>query len=274
MFSFVTNATLNDAVRLDVFIPHVLKVFDSHIDELLIVIDAKTEEGRIKHLHATDIINPKINDAYISRIQALDYRIRFIKCDYSEVKVISPKWFNKKNINRCQAGTPIFAFLFGIEHCKNEKIIRSDCDILFFDKGFIDRLWNDNNHEMIQLPRLNNTWNSFSSRSFYIDRRKMEMKLPLTAYKLNLIRQLHRFLKKRPPYLALEQMLDAAIRKDKFNFEKCSTASGYTMHIAKREEFRNIIIHEVERKFRQGFIPPQQLNYNHDYKEEAWIDFT
>ena len=56
MVSFVTNATLKDAVRLDVFVPHVLAVFDGSIDELIIVIDGLREAGRISRLHQSEAI--------------------------------------------------------------------------------------------------------------------------------------------------------------------------------------------------------------------------
>ena len=143
MVSFVTNATLKDAVRLDVFVPHVLAVFDGSIDELIIVIDGLREAGRISRLHQSEAIADTITPTYLEKLKTTDTRIKIINCDYSQVKSISRKWFNQPEVIRCQDGTPIFAFLFGIEQCKNEKIIRSDCDMFFYENGFLDAIHQD-----------------------------------------------------------------------------------------------------------------------------------
>ncbi len=211
-----------------------------------------------------------IDKDFLAKLRAADARIRIVDCDYSRVKEISRKWFNRNKMIRCQAGTPIYAFLFGLEQCKNNKIIRSDCDILFFNNGFMDQLNTDDHPDIVQLPRLNDEPIEFSTRQFFIQKQNIEKKLPLAPFKLDLIRRLHRYVNNRSSYLALEQMIQLNIEKGKLTFEKYSTRLGYTMHVSKRQEFADKDIAFVEQLFRSGKIPVLQLAYNHDYQKELW----
>jgi hypothetical protein len=270
MLSFVTNATLQDRRRLDIFIPHVLDVFGPYIDELIIVMDRKPEEGRIKKLHATIQPGMEIDDDYISSLKLMDDRVKIVDCDYSRVKEVGRKWFNHSYVNRCQGGTPIFAFIYGIEVCKNDYIVRSDCDILFLDQGFIKELLADKKYDIVQLPRLNNSPISFSSRVFFINRSAVELKLPLKLYRLDILRQVHRQLLGRTTFLAFEQIVELNIFNKKLSVNYQTTNVGRTMHIPKREDFGNGSIRKVVEKFISGNIPEKQLQHNHDYQKELW----
>jgi hypothetical protein len=270
MLSFVTNATLNDAIRLEIFIPHILNVFGTFVDEIIVILDTRAEEGRIKSLHSSNAFVTIADEQFLLRLKSLDKRIKIFNCDYTRVDEISIKWFGRPSINRCQAGTPIFAFLFGIENCNSDCIIRSDCDIFFYNNGFLEQLLRNKSADLIQLPMLNDDLIPFSSRSFYIDRTRVEARLPLKAYRLDLLRRLHRFMKNRSSYMALEQIFQLNIDNDKIHVERQTTRWGYSMHISKREYFTEPYIHDVERSFRLGQVPEAQLRYKHDFHRELW----
>src|SRR5688500_13631006 len=89
-FSFVTNATDKDGVRLKSFIPHVLHQFGNQIDELLVVVDSLSEVGRIKQLHGSDF---NIIPLELLKSTILDPKVKFINLDYSKLDEISYKWF-------------------------------------------------------------------------------------------------------------------------------------------------------------------------------------
>ncbi len=268
-FSFVTNATLDDGVRLEKFVPQVLSVFGDYIDELLIVVDSKPEEGRIKKLHGRNSYQKATIDDF--RRDFNSSKVKIVKVDYTVLDNVSEKWFGEKGVNRCQNGTPIFAFLYGIEQCKNDMIIRSDCDILFYDKGFLDELRRfENDYDIIQLPFLNNDIIPFSTRAFFINRQRMNAIVPLRAHKLDIVRRLHRFIFRRESYLALEQILDKEIEHFKIKFHALNTEKGYTMHIPRRDEFPALA--PIIKRFSKGDIPKDQLLVKHDYHLKCWMN--
>lgn len=265
--SFVTNATLHDGKRLKIFLPAVIRVFDSVLEELIVVVDRKPESGRIKKLQAGA---PELFfDPDDILLELKDPRVRFENLDYSNVATVSSKWFSKRNVVRCQAGTPIFAFLYGIEICKLPYIVRSDCDILFSDSGFIEKAkYLLPSYDLLQMPFLNNHLVSFSSRCFYVNMSNMERKLPLKISKLDPIRQLHRMLKLLPTYMALEQTLERNIQMGIISCYRFTTGDGYSMHVPYRKDFDDL--EHIADRFIKGQIPSEQFNLQHDFNRVYW----
>ena len=270
-FSFVTNSTLNDKSRLDVFIPGVLSVFGNHISELLVIIDSKTEEGRIKALHQSDLTNT-LDVESINALRKLDSRIKFIDLDYGQVEYISQKYFKLKNVVRCQSGTPIFAFLYAIEQATSPYVFRSDCDILFYNKGFIEKIFDKKDkYDLIQPPYLNDSVVDFSTRSFFINKKSIANKSPLKMLFLDVLRRIHRTSLGRTSFLALEQILQKNIQDKKITCLNLSVATGFTMHVPRRSDFLEDRFFEIYKRFINGDIPFQQLLLQHDYKKEYWL---
>jgi len=265
--SFVTNATLQDGKRLKIFLPAVISVFDSVLEELIVIVDRKPESGRIKKLHVGT--QNLFFDPEDILLELKDPRIRFENLDYSKVTAISSKWFSKRNVIRCQAGTPIFAFLYGIEICKLPYIVRSDCDILFSDSGFIEKAKHLlPSFDLLQMPFLNNDLVAFSSRCFYVNMKNLERKLPLKISRLDPIRQLHRMLKLLPTYMALEQTLERNIQMGIISCYRFTTEDGYSMHIPYRKDFDNL--ESIADRFIKGQIPSEQLSLQHDFSRAYW----
>lgn len=271
MISFTTNATLADFIRLKYFLPNVLRVFGERLSELVVIIDAKPEEGRISVLQQSNKKHTPLSGQLIAELSGLDKRIRFAELDYSQVKDISRKWFAQDSIIRCQAGTPIFAFLYGLEISQSPRVFRSDCDMLFNDKGFIDKINEaEESIDLIQPPFLRDMPGEFSSRAFFVNRQAIERKLPLQPAKLGFLRQLHRRYHQRPVFMALEQIFEHNIQRNNLNCVKQTTALGHTMHLPKREDFHDANIEEIISRFNSGIIPAAQLAKAHDFAVSCW----
>lgn len=272
--SFVCNATSKDKSRLRHFLPAVLAVFDNYIDELIIVFETLPETGRIKKLHGdqTEIME----DADFYHFNNLDSRIKFIATDYTQLDVVSRKYFGIPGINRCQGGTPIFAFLYGLEQAKNDHIIRADCDMIFYDNGFItDAINRLPNYHFIIPPyifRAKETDEFFTTRCFFMNRRTIHEVLPFIPRRLDLLRSLHRKILRRSSFLALEQMIEFNIEKyQKIKIFHQDVHLGNTMHVCTREEFSIPEIESIISSFIEGKIPKGQYLEGVNFEKSFWI---
>jgi len=277
--SIATNVTSRDATRILNVLPNWLKIFGSNIQEILIVYDKQPTEGRIKELHKTSSKIKSI-EFYFDEIMDLDSRIRITNLYYDNTNDILIKWFHKKdNPIRCQAGTPIYAFIYAIDKAKSEFVFKVDCDMVFYDNGFVDKLIDKkfiNNYDFIEVSKtgsINISESNFSTRAFLINKKVFYQKLPIKAHKLDLIRQLHRKITRRSVYLALEQMLQIEIEKLRFKKFTLPPELGYSMHIATLTEMNLSAIGKVIEKFGNGIIPKSQIldseNFCCDYWEEV-----
>ena len=237
------------------------------LEEVVVVIDKQEETGRIKKLHSNAAVIPLDPDALQLKLD--DSRLRFVDLNLKALNAVSEKWFNVPGVLRCQAGTPIFAFLYGIEICTSPFILRTDCDIFFLDQGFVSKalsLLPD--YDLVQPPFLNNDRIPFSTRSFFINRDRISRKLPIKLLRLDLFRQFHRRLHHRPTWMALEQIMDWNIENGKLDLFRCDISLGYTMHVSKRSDFDDI--ETVIESFLEGNLPEKQLLDQHNYIPGHW----
>lgn len=271
MISFVTNATEKDYGRLKLFLPNVLRAFGIYIQELVIVVDKLQEEGRIKQMHAnSDNINSNAEAIY--NLIKIDDRIRIIDLDYQKVEQISQKWFNLDKVIRCQAGTPIFAFLYAIEMAQYPLVIRADCDVIFHNKKIVEKLLQEAQYyDLIQFPFLNDDIIPFSTRAFFINKDRIARILPIDMARLDILRQIHRIFIGRNHYLALEQIIETNIKKNVLKSFTMSSEFGYTMHISKRSDFIDADIDTIIVSFNNGIIPHKQLLTQHDFFKKYWL---
>jgi hypothetical protein len=265
-FSVVTNATINDGIRLKHFIPAIIEQFDPWIREVIVVVDHQPEQGRIKNLHGDQPLAISLQSI---KEAVPDSRVRFVDLDYNQAEAISAKWFGVRDVNRCQAGTPIFAFLFAIEQADYPWIIKCDCDIFFADNGMINYIQQYlSSYDLVQLPMLNADPLPFSTRAFVINRETLIPKLPIYPARLDLVRGLIRQMKGRSTYLALEQILHYNINSGKLKQVRMNNETGYSIHIGRRQDFLHI--EPVLEKFKHRNIPASQLNEVHDFVSAHW----
>ncbi len=259
MINIVTNVTPLDGIRIKYTIPNWIRVFDNKIKSLKIIIDEKPIEGRIK-----TIPNSR-NNYFLNDI--LDFFLNkypFIvteKLNYNEVENISKQFFKKGNPVRCQQGTPVFAFLKGISSIEEGIILRTDCDIIYYDNGWVDKsiqLLNENKYDIIEPSMLGGVDYGFSSRSFLINKKDFMKRMPIKAYKLDLLRIIDRKLKKRSVYLALEQMIQKEIKRNSLSRKKIDYSFGHYIHFISSAHFEDDKINEVISRIENNSIPDIQ----------------
>jgi len=274
MLSIVTNVSLYDSSRIKTVLPHWLRVFDKVLYEVVVIFDEILPTGRIAELHKRpdkkkDVLNSL---EYLSK---MDSRIKPISLDYSKLKDISKKWFQSGNPIRSQGGTPIFPFVFAIELAEKNFILKIDCDVVFYNNGFLDKaliLLKENNFDLIEPPRLFYSERpTISTRAFFINYNILSEKLPLKAYKTDFIKQIYRLLKRRPAYLAFEEILQKEILKGKIKYLLLNEPLGFSMHIPRKDQFEKENIGEIVLLFESGKIPDKQKKSSWDYCEEHWL---
>lgn len=275
--SIATNVTSKDTSRILNVLPNWLKVFGNNIEEINIVYDKKPTEGRINDLHKTSNKFKSI-ELYFNEIISLDDRIKIIDLDYNNSSKILDKWFrgNEKPI-RCQAGTPIYAFIYAIDKAKSNLVLKVDCDMVFFDNGFVAKTINEelaNEYDLIEISKTGSIIDKapdFSTRAFFVNKRALYRKLPITAHKLNLLRQVHRKILKRSSYLAFEQMIQKEIENNILQRMVLSQELGYCMHICTEEEMHLAEIKFIIEMFGKGLIPEKQKMNSDNFKLKYWI---
>jgi hypothetical protein len=278
-FSLVTNVSLADGLRIRRTLPHWLRVFDG-FEELLLVFDTAQPSGRIKKLHNKNFKTEEFS-AIFQQLTSLDPRIRILdlplvnSLDYSNV---IKQWFKIGKPVRCQAGTPIFAFIYAIHKANYNIVFRSDCDMLFSENGWLEEamaLLTYSKVHIVEPPRLGLVGQSMNS---HISTRAFLMKkdvlydevLPIYPHKLNFPRRIHRAIFGRPPWLALEQMLSLEKMNGRLNHVILNYRnSGFSMHVAKHEQmalhYIDSVIEMVERGEVEG---SQQADWN--FVEDYW----
>lgn len=276
--SISTNVTFQDAPRILKVLPNWIKVFGNNIYEILIVYDRKPIEGRIKELHK-NLNNDKSVEFYFAEIMDLDKRIRTIDLDYSNSSEILNRWFygNEKPI-RCQAGTPIYAFIYAIEKAQSDFILKVDCDMVFFNNGFVEKIIGDfsiNKFDVGEVSKTgsNNPNKGFSTRSFFVNRKSFYEKLPITAYKLDILRRIHRKFNKRASYLSLEEIITIEIEKNRFSRVVLPVELGYSMHISTIEEMDLIEMSRIIEMFGNGLIPQKQISGSENFSIDFWKNY-
>lgn len=208
MFSLVTNACAFDAARLRLVIPSWQRTFGPRFDELVIVLDTVPPSGRIADLHddvsAEDLAD--VRDVLNDLAQA-DPRIRIETLPGAEeLTSTAARWFTKGRPMRCQSGTPILAFARAFDSARRNRIVlRADCDMLFFDAGWLEEavdLVSTGEVDLVEPwgiaePENEATW--VSTRAILLNTvRFAERCLPIRPHRLDLLRRINRRLQGRP----------------------------------------------------------------------------
>src|ERR1700722_8716727 len=136
MFSIATNVCLADWAVVRYTVPSWLKVFGSSLAEVVVVVDEQAPTGRIAKL------NPELWDEHklwheLSLLKEHDSRVRILRLSECPSEAVSRKWFGKSRPVRCQAGTPILAFICALEVTQQDWVMRSDSDMLFHEAGWL-----------------------------------------------------------------------------------------------------------------------------------------
>ena len=269
----VTNVSLNDGIRIFYSLPNWVRVFNSKINEITIVVDEKAVEGRIGKLHKKSYPEFELNKVLEELVQKYPF-VKVQKLDYRRLKEISSKFFRTATPIRCQGGTPIFAFLAAIIFAKDGIILKTDCDMLYYDNGWVKKaidMLNNNYYDIIEPPKLGRSDIDFSTRAFLIDKKRFLQKMPMKAHTLGFLKIIDRKLKKRSIYLAWEQMIQKEIEAQRFTSICLKKELGYSMHTVSNNDINPSSYDNVVSKVEKNMIPPEQKN-SWDYNREFWIE--
>lgn len=281
--TIATNVSNADLPRIKHILPHWLKVFDVYLDELLIVFDKNNLSGRIKDLHKQAYTSAEIYEA-LDVLKQIDPRVKVIDLDRSEIKPISNVWFKKGAPFRCQNGSPIYPFIYAIHKAKNDFILKCDCDIVFYEAGFVKEAYNQLNAvDIVSPPRNPLPGHVVSSRGFFINRKSLyENKLPIPLGKLSFIQIAARIArrqnifdsKKSSLFFSLENAINTAIDKRLLTHTQLSKQFGNSMHVISNAEAKDEFIVGVIDSFVNGIWPAKQETFSMDYSKPLWTETT
>jgi hypothetical protein len=282
--SLVTNAAAGDLGRLQLVLPHWLSVFGHCLHELVIVFDEAPPTGRIAQLHAEDAATfdaqREAVRSFLSRMVDADSRIRVMPVPTGAKRAeLIGRWFGnpRLTIDRCQAGTPILAFVAAIDAARGPIVLRADCDVLFHEAGWLAAaadLLTRGQVSLVEPARCGGitlSGGTVSSRALMLAQPAWrKIVLPLTPWRLDLLRRAHRWWHGRPQWLAFEQMLEQEGRSGRLSYAMLDDDLGCSLHVATRAEAALPMMPMVRAAMERGEIPPAQRRHGHDFLPEAW----
>lgn len=283
-FSLVTNVCANDINRIRLIFPHWLRVFGSRVADLTIVLDRALPTGRIASHQGTGSESRHtekllaVEKLLLSQME-MEPRMRIIEMPQGEARAINTrKWFGPTgvNIDRCQAGTPIAAFIAAWQAGQQRFVLRADCDLLFYEAGWLDAaidLLVTGAADMVEPPRHQLDGGDFkvTTRATLIDAPAFTQRvLPLRPHTLDHLRLLQRHLQGRPPWMALEQMLQKEREAGRLRYKVLPPELGQWLHVARNDEAGLPMMPEVAEAVRQGRIPQAQRQAGWDFDVSAW----
>lgn len=277
-FSLCTNTTANDLPRLRVVIPHWIKVFGNLLNELLVVVDTQPTSGRLRVTEGA-YGNLAAVRSFLDEVCKNDQRIRVIDLPTGpELEDILGRWFGVSQPIRCQAGTPIAAFVCALDAAHGPIVLKADCDMLFYDAGWITeahKILKSRAVDLVEPCRcglLGDPKPKATTRAMIVDMHRWKSEiLPLKVARLDFVRRLDRWFKGLPFYLPLEQMIEKEIDRGRIKIKHLPDSLGCWLHVASREEFLLPIIHKVVAAVERGDIPEKQRQrIQLDRNGETW----
>jgi hypothetical protein len=277
-FSMTTNASSLDADRLRLVIPHWLRVFGESLAELKVVVDPTPPTGRIAALHGFTGSLDEVGDV-LSEFARLDCRIEILDLPSGDrLNTILKEWFGEDRPIRCQAGTPIAAFVAAFEAASLPLVLRADCDMLFHEAGWLHvaaSLLEAGHADLVEPARCGSAAPIepvVSTRALMMHSLRWRGSvLPIRAARVDRLRQLHRLLNGRPSWLALEQMLAKEHERGKIRISRLTESLGCSLHVAIRDQARLPGMMSVVASMEKGAIPWQQRRAGFDFSEASWF---
>ena len=273
LVSIASNATSADGPTLLRIVPHWLRVFGSRLREITIIVDSEPLEGRIADLHRGQSQPDELREA-IRLLERVSPLVNFISLKSLEPSPIQRRWFGNARPVRCQAGTPILAFAAAVDQAKQDIVLRCDSDMLFYENGWLDEAilsLQDGALDVYEPPRLHlGATTSVSSRAFVVSKRSFYRRLPLRNLRLDALRALHRISTRRPPWVALEQMMTCSVAKGQLSHKVgCRADLGFSLHGLKRSHIASPWFEDVIRSIERGRVPDSQLS-SWDFHPDHW----
>jgi hypothetical protein len=256
-------------------------VFGGRLSEIVVVVDERPPSGRIAKQRGN---SERGDDLFyrINRLAELDQRVRCVSLDYKCASRTSLRWFGQTNIVRCQSGTPIFAFVQAIEEVSSDIVLRTDCDMLFCEAGWLNEAIEALESEVLDLvepPKLGMHLHGYqatvSTGTFMLKRSSFrERCLPLKPHRLDWARRCHRALKGRPPWLSLEEMFKKEKDRGRIRHALLDSRVGFSVHVYTRNYAYVEHFGKVVSKIESGFVPDEQVTQGWNLALDVWPDLS
>jgi hypothetical protein len=267
-----------DSSRIKHTIPHLLRVLGNRFTELKIIVDLKPTEGRIRDLHGPRGSFDELHQT-LGILKVLDNRIDWVHLpNPKDVPELFDEWFaTNRRVVRCQAGTPIFAFVYGIHSAKNDIVLHLDCDILLKDAGWFDamiELLSLKRYSIVEPARFGDPRIApqvISTRAFAVNRAYLkETILPIRPCQLTGLRRWHRIITGRSIWLALEQTFEVRKQQKLLSHLILPASLGWSLHIPKIDHVKLDGFEKVVRAVESGDIPESQFSAGWDFHPASW----
>jgi glycosyltransferase involved in cell wall biosynthesis len=276
-FSIAANVCAVDSAIILHTVPNWLRVFGDKLQELLLIVDEEPSTGRMAAHHQQRYTNRELYAA-IEKLKDLDPRIRFTVLDYNRARDLSQKWFGEPNVVRCQSGSPTFGYTYAIEQASSEIILRLDCDMLFFDGGWVTtaiELLESETLDLVEPPKMGMDFhgyeNTISTGAFMLKRSNFVSRcLPLKAHRLDWPRRVHRTLKGRPTFLSLEEIFKKEKERGRIRHRLLDSSLGCSVHVYTREYAHVEHLHRIISKIESGLIPDEQVAHGWNLTLDLW----
>jgi hypothetical protein len=260
-------------------VPHVLRALGDRFSELIIIADLKPPEGRIRELHGAQHTHDNLLEILHS-LAGRDSRIRLATLPKpSEVPLLFDDWFSSTltPVVRCQAGTPIYAYVYGIYIASNDIVLHLDSDILFKDSGWFDTmttLLHNKQYAIVEPARFGNPLLApvvISTRAFGVNRAHLkETNLPMSPSRLTGLRRWHRIATGRPTWLALEKSFEHLKQQGRLSHCILPASLGWSFHVPKIDHVRLSGFEKVVESVERDEMPESQYNAGWDFDPAAW----
>jgi hypothetical protein len=291
-YEVVMNVTDIDGVIVSHTIPHLLRVHKDMICRLTVVLDERKRTGRLQAAETKhDVVRTLDEIASVVSSTA----INVVRLDYSQAKATMRRWFGDERVAaRCAGGTPLLAFLFGMDQASAEYVLRTDCDMTYCDAspcGWLTdgrRLLDDYPDIYFVNPYLGPPGGSgasgftavkgetglrlsrtFSTRCFLYKRSKLERLLPLVRARHHFPKRVQYRIQGRSGERALEQSIAMTLKASGMYRCDLEASSAIAIHVARRARFAEPGFESIVWDVEHGRFPECQAG-NHNLSD-AWI---
>ena len=276
MFAIATNACFHDHEILAHTVPSWVRVFGDKLSNISIIVDSNVPTGRIGSRRDIELNREALQQCLLNLVSA-DSRIHVIALEELPPEVLSRKWFGEVIQARCQAGTPILAFASAFEAAGAPLVLRADCDMLFYERGWLSRaceiLLNDE-ADLVEPPRCGFTGGSetaISSRALMMKPAAFSSRcLPIKACRLDWLRRLHRRLHGRNTLIAFEGMLEFERKKGQLRRVILDRSLGCSIHVIDRHLSPAGWFERIVRRIEKGDLTRAQYKEDWNFARSAW----
>lgn len=294
--SLIVNVARGDTPILEYTLPHIIETHKARFSEVVIVVDEKPSEGRILESYPQHSLRELYETLDRVRSRGYEFRQETISYAPEDVQRVYLEWFGHTRITfRCAGGTPIYAFLYGLNIAAYDYCLHLDSDMLIYDPGptswidkaiallestpqimFVNQSWGIQTESVPSPPELPTVRLAsgqlvsqvFSSRCFLFSRKKIERAfLPIPDKKHSIPKQVIYRIQRRSPYVALEQMISAALERSNTFRADLDPKCGWNLHAWDKRIFADRRIRDVLGYIEAGLYPVRHTGqYNLNYE--------